>query len=135
MIIVFGPLGQLWSRDAVCAPVRPGTKLRHDIVDGVVHQAPWWVPHSYKDWLFNQLCDGRPYTRLQWSGSQLVVRHIVGGRGSTVLLSRKVPSVTIKANQVQLVDQRGKIETLQAPWTWMLTAAAGVEGESQNKNS
>ena len=55
------------SKNIFCAPVLPGTKLGKD---PFMHEAPYAVPHPFKEQVFDLICRDRKRFVVKWYGSR-----------------------------------------------------------------
>jgi hypothetical protein len=106
-----------FSMDAICGPVMPGTKLT--LNKDRIYEAPWWAPAVTKPRAF-ALCGGRQRTSLSWNaGSGELGRLVVETRDVKypyTLLDRKAQTVIIKYDRLDIIEKKGKVESVKLPW-------------------
>ena len=97
-----------------CSPVRPGTKLFN--TDSVSLEAPWWVPHPYKDQVFSVYCDSRVRSSVEIRKGKAYLYDL--DKGET-LWTRKISSsgvLTIESDKISL-NKKGRLEEFTPPWS------------------
>jgi hypothetical protein len=109
-LLAIGYHMQLLSMDSICSPALPGMRLEK--ADETL-KAPWWVPAPNKDKAFELVCGSRLQTSLNWHAGRLTISNM----GGKVLLERKAPAAVVHGNIISFVDKKGKVETLQTPWS------------------
>lgn len=106
-----------FSMDAICGPVMPGTKLT--LNKGRIYEAPWWAPAAAKPRAF-ALCGDRQRTSLSWAaGSGELGRLLVEKldvKYPYTLLDRKVQTVIVKYDRLDIIEKKGKVESVKLPW-------------------
>lgn len=99
MFAVWGLSVELFSKGALCAPIRPGQTLGM-LEIGSSFEAPWWVPSAYKERVYEQVCAATPPTRLQW---------VADGREAMAIVSQGNKKILKQAGLVRLDSSGGNL--------------------------
>jgi hypothetical protein len=106
-----------FSMDAICGPAMPGTKLT--LNKDRKYEAPWWAPAAAKPRAF-ALCGDRQRTSLSWyAGSGELGRLIVetlNVKYPYTLLDRKAQAAIVKYDRLDIIEKKGKVESVKLPW-------------------
>jgi len=114
--IAIGAQMELWSMDAVCSPAMPGTKLNSK---DVTLSAPWWAPGDFKADVFGYVCSNRQRLTLYWTSGLLLIKDT----NSKIVVEKRANSGLVKANYIHSMNRKGKIESIRAPWTELLSSS------------
>lgn len=102
--------------DSICGPVKIGTKLGKG---DRVYEAPWWAPTALKEQYFG-ICGDRKRVKLSWTmGAGEVGRLSVttlDEKNPTTLLDRKALSAIVKDDRLDIIERKGKVESVKLPW-------------------
>lgn len=100
----------LFTREAFCSPVFPGTTLKR-VDTELSFEAPWWAPDSMKETAFEKFCsqDVSP-TTLEWKHNQKDMNKIVIKHGKKVFKKKGISKGKIFGSDVRLWNKKGLAE-------------------------
>jgi hypothetical protein len=119
VLVAFAWFYQLtaFSMDAICGPAMPGTKLTLNKFGR--YEAPWWAPTASKPKAF-ALCGDRKRVSLSWAtGSGELGRlsvEMLDVKNPSVLLDRKAQTAIVKYDRLDIIERKGKVESVKLPW-------------------
>jgi len=101
--------------DAICSPVMPGTTLNKECR----YEAPWFAPGPLKQTAF-ALCGDIERVSMSWTfkGGDLgrLTVETLGDNKSKTLLDRNALSAVVKFDRLDIVEKKGKVESVKLPW-------------------
>lgn len=102
--------------DAICSPVCPGTTLNKD----ARYEAPWFAPGPFKQSAF-ALCGDMERVSMSWTSKggevgRLLVETLAENKPKTRLLDRNALSAVVKFDRIDIVEKKGKVESVKLPW-------------------
>lgn len=92
----------------------PGTTLSKESA----YEAPWFAPDSLKSSAFG-LCGARERVSMSWTPKGELGRltiETLGGKKPRTLLDRNALSAVVKYDRLDIVERKGKVESIQLPW-------------------
>ena len=104
-----------FSMDAICGPVLPGTTLNKD----ARYEAPWFAPRPLKQSAF-ALCGDMERVSMSWTSKggevgRLIVETLDENKPK-ILLDRNALSAVVKFDRLDIVEKKGKVESVKLPW-------------------
>jgi hypothetical protein len=107
-------LSHVFSLDAVCAPVMPGTIIKDT---EATMDAPWIAPLVIKESAFAAICGSRPRTRLSWVNGKLSAYSLIGS-DARMLWSKRASAATVSTSKISLQGKNGEdVGMVEAPWS------------------
>eukprot|EP00544_Gedaniella_sp_CCMP2646_P006233 CAMPEP_0202503016 /NCGR_PEP_ID=MMETSP1361-20130828/40653_1 /ASSEMBLY_ACC=CAM_ASM_000849 /TAXON_ID=210615 /ORGANISM="Staurosira complex sp., Strain CCMP2646" /LENGTH=425 /DNA_ID=CAMNT_0049136151 /DNA_START=9 /DNA_END=1286 /DNA_ORIENTATION=- len=103
-----------FSLDAICGPAMPGTTLSKEST----YEAPWFAPSPLKSSAFD-LCGARERVSMSWTPKGELGRltiETLDGKKPRILLDRNALSAFVKFDRLDIVERKGKVESIQLPW-------------------
>jgi hypothetical protein len=103
-----------FSLDAICGPAMPGTTLSKEST----YEAPWFAPSPLKSSAF-YLCGARERVSMSWTPKGELGRltiETLDGKKPRILLDRIALSAFVKFDRLDIVERKGKVESIQLPW-------------------
>lgn len=101
--------------DAICGPAMPGTTLSKESA----YEAPWFAPGPLKSSAFD-LCGTRERVSMSWTPKgelgKLTVETLDDKKPRTLLDRNALLSATVKFDRLDIVEKKGKVESIQLPW-------------------
>lgn len=101
--------------DAICGPVMPGTTLNSESR----YEAPWFAPGKLKPTAFG-LCGDRERVSMSWTSKggdlgRLAVDTLDEAKPKS-LLDRTALSAVVKFDRLDIMEKKGKLESVKLPW-------------------
>jgi len=101
--------------DSICGPVMPGTTLNENIK----YEAPWFAPSALKPTAFS-LCGDIQRVSMSWTSKggdigRLTVDTLDEKKPKS-LLDRNALSAVVKFDRLDIIEKKGKVESIKLPW-------------------
>lgn len=101
--------------DAVCGPAMPGTTMNKESN----FEAPWFAPGSLKQTAFG-ICGDRQRVSMSYTpkGGELgrITIETLDEKKPKTLLDKNALSAVIKFDRLDIMEKKGKLESVKLPW-------------------
>lgn len=107
----------MFSRHALCNPIRPGRVLS-ELKGTASYQAPWWAPTSSKEQAYRWVCSAdQPPPVLDWSSTDGKEHKLVVSQGGKPKFNKKsVTKAEVFGSGLKLSYKKGIDEEQMLAW-------------------
>jgi len=116
IVVFFGFKVDLFTKEALCSPVMPGSILRSTPL-AMSFQSPWWAPSKYKEQAFKAVCSSEAPVLLEWEPDGKENKLTVTRGGKKTLIRRTVSKTEVYGDRLRLWTKKGVAEDHGSVWS------------------